>query len=200
MTEERRVIYIFGHSFPARLAREARSRHLSYRELLDLSDIHDVLVEGHPGLTYDRIFSSANHYLEKMKATGKIDLLCIDMGTNDLCYLDSTPRVVVENTLRFLDMLSARGIDARRIVFMSVIQRSVMNRRNQVTVQNFNHRVRRFNSMLKRALKGRSPGACLVPQNKVNFPKYLVDGCHLTMEGMNKYIRQIRWIVIRFCT
>ena len=199
MAEEKRVKYIFGHSFPSRFAREARARHLSCREMLELTDKHDVLVEGHPGLTYDRMVASADHYLRKMKAVEKIDLLCIDMGTNDLCSLDSTPKGVVDNTLRFLDMLGARGITAQRIIFMSVIQRSVISRPNQVSVKTFNHRVRRFNSTLSRALKSRTPGVCLVPQTKVNYPKYLVDGCHLTVEGMNKYIRQIRWIIIRHC-
>ncbi len=116
VAEEKLVVYIFGHSFPSGLAREARAHHLSCRDMLELTNKHDVFVEGHPGLTYSRMFASANHYFMKMKALEKIDLLCIDMGTNDLCNLDSTPKVVVDNTLRFLEMLGARGITAKHIV------------------------------------------------------------------------------------
>ena len=195
---DKRSIYIFGHSFPARLSREAVTRHQSIESLLEVEACFNVHIEGHPGLTYNRIFSNPNHYFSGMKRSQNIDLLCVDMGTNDLCHPDSTPTVVVENTLKFLSSLPVYDIHPRKVVLLSVIQRSMITRRNQVSVQTFIHRVRRFNRSLNRALVQTWPSVRLHPQRRINYPKYLVDGCHLNAEGMKKYVGQIKDIILRY--
>ena len=86
---EKHIAYVFGHSFPTRLSRVAQSRHQSVKVLLGVPDCCDVRVEGHPGLSYPRIFDSLTHCLRGM-GTDEIDLLCIDMGTNDLCSPSNT--------------------------------------------------------------------------------------------------------------
>lgn len=194
---EKKSIYIYGHSFPARFLAEARRCHMSVAELLGISQDYNVYVEGHPGLSYDRIFNSPDHYFQRLQAQPTIHLLCIDMGTNDLSNTHLTPSVVVSNTLRFLDALQERGIQPRRIVFLSVIQRSRLNRPNQVSLQNFNHRARRFNRSLNRALVGRN-GVCLCPQRRINHPRHMVDGCHLSADGMVKYVYQLRWLILHY--
>lgn len=195
---ENSLVYIFGHSFPTRFLREVHARQSSVNDVLGVTGSYNVVVDGHPGLTYGRIFRSPDHYFGKMAVCAKIDLLLVDMGTNDISARDSPPHVVVDNTLKFLDMLAERGIRPGCTVFLSVIQRSCLNRRNQVPVRTFNHRVRRFNSLLDRAF-GQRPGICLYSQSRLNHPRYLADGCHLNAEGMNKYISQIRSILFRFC-
>ena len=197
---EKRTVYIFGHSFPARFVREAHRRALSVASLLGVTDEYSIQVEGHPGLTYRRIFGRPDHYFSRMSTCSSISLLCIDMGSNDLCDRDSTPAVVVGSVLRFLWELATRGIRPQKIVFLSVLQRSKITSRNQVSVQTFNHRIRRFNRSVKLALAANYPTVSLHPQRGINYPKYLAaDGCHLTADGMQMYIRQLLDVIIHYC-
>ena len=114
---ERKSVFIYGHSFSARLASEARGRRMSIGNLLGVAERNNVVIESHPGLTYARIFSNPEHYFHKLQAQGRIDLLCVDMGTNDLCSTASQPSMVVRDTLTFLDTLQERRIFPKRVVF-----------------------------------------------------------------------------------
>ena len=60
-------VLIFGHSFPARLMRRSRENGESVRQLLNLSeDTANVIVRGHPGLTFSRVLQSPEHYLREI--------------------------------------------------------------------------------------------------------------------------------------
>ena len=119
---------------------------------MNLNDHFTIFVEGHPGLTYGRIFDSLPHYLAKMK-TRPIDILLIDVGTNDLCHPDNLPEIVVDQALKFLDELRSNHIKPKRILFLSVTKRSVISRPGQVTCSTFNHRVKDFNRLLNEQLR-----------------------------------------------
>ena len=92
---ERQKVFLYGHSFPARLLRWSTARAETVERSVGISDKCSMFVEGHPGLSFDRVLANENHYFRKLR-THSIDVLCIDLGTNDLCSIDGTPQVVVE--------------------------------------------------------------------------------------------------------
>ena len=119
MSDKTRV-FLFGHSFPARLLRQSRDQGRSVSELMSLNDHITIFVEGHPGLTFARIFDSLPHYLSKMKAR-PMDILLLNLGTNDLCHVENVPELVVAQALKFLDGLKANDVIPKCIVFLSVL-------------------------------------------------------------------------------
>ena len=125
-------------------------------------------------VTQNTIFINCKH---------KVELICFAWiwAQNDLCSTASHPNMVVRDTLKFLDTLQERRIFPKRVVFLSVLQRSRLNRPNQVSLRTFNHRVKRLNCALSRALLGR-PGVCLFQQRRISHPIFY--GCHLTTDGM----------------
>ena len=192
------VVYLFGHSFVSRLFREAQRRNQSVKDLIGLHDYQcDLCVEGHPGLTFDRLFEGADHYCSKMQRR-PIDTLILDLGTNDLCNPDITPSVLIQKIQRFLSLLEVRGISPRCIVFLSVLQRSRLTRAGQVNLPTYNHRARRFNEIMRRRIQ-EYPNVYQYHQRKINYTRYLVDGCHLTTEGIIKYGRGVKECATRYC-
>ena len=193
---DKQNVYIYGHSFPARLLRSARQSRQTISKLLSVELSHNVFVEGHPGLTYDRIFSSGDHHFKELKRHS-VDLLCIDLGSNDLCGTGGTSSVVVQNTLRFLESLESQGVCPRNIVILSVIRRSKIARPGQVSVTTFNHRVKRYNALLKEELGKYHPTVKMYRQRKTNRLQYISeDGCHLTDEGLIKYGKGLREVIL----
>ena len=71
------------------------------------------------------------------------------------------------------------------------VRRSIISRPGQVTCSAFNHRVKDYNRLLADQLS-KYETVEMYSQRRVNNPKYLVDGCHPTAEGMQKYCRDIR--------
>ena len=59
-----------------------------------------------------------------------------------------------------------------------------------MSVKCFNHRAKKFNKHLSEALAVSYPWASVFAQDRVNLPKYLHDGCHLT-PGMAIYSRSL---------
>ena len=80
------------------------------------------------------------------------------------------------------------GIRPKYLVFLSIIQRTKISCPNQVSVQNFRHKMKRFNRSIKDILAS-YPWASSFSEAKFNFPKYLKDdGCHPNSQGMSRYI------------
>ena len=80
-------VFLFGHSFPA-ILRQSREQHVEPKALVGMSNRFTLFVEGHPGLTYPRIFNNLSHYLSHYLSLLKsktFDILIVDMGSNDLC-------------------------------------------------------------------------------------------------------------------
>ena len=84
--DSKKVVYNFGHSFLSRFSRMAERESQTPGVFLRLSRDYDVHVEGHPGLSFQRIFQGGDHYYRGMQTT-PIDLLVVDLGTNDLCSI-----------------------------------------------------------------------------------------------------------------
>lgn len=188
--------YLFGHSFPARLSRMAQNRAVSVEELVRLPTGMYLRVRGFSGLTFARVLADPNRYLQCLTRE-PIHTLCIDLGTNDLCNEENSPRVVVQRAIALLDQLERMNIRPRNIVYFTVIQRSSISRPRQVSVRTFNHRVRRYNLQLSRALRAGYPRVCLYTQRHINHPNHLVDGCHLTERAMRNYRMGLKEVLLR---
>jgi hypothetical protein len=122
-----------------------------------------------------------------MKTQTRIDILSIDIGTNDLTQ--SPVSVVLERVHKFMELLQLWEIYPREIIFCSVLQRTLINREGQVPVNTFNHRVKRFNRGMARKFK-------VYPQARINLPKYIVDGVHLTERGWQIYCINLRQMIL----
>ena len=180
--------YHYGHSFPRRLYQLCRAENKKPCEFLGLPEDF-VYIEGHGGLTLERVLDDPDHYLSRMVGR-EIDVLSVDLGSNDLCEHKDAPSDVLDKVYKFLDVLDEKDIKPKFIVFLSVIQRSKMWP-NHVTLSTYCNRVRTFNRMLAKAFK-ENPTIIVWSQHKVNLPKYLVDGTHLTEEGTAILIKTIR--------
>ena len=190
------ICYLFGHSFPARLERLARDRSVSAECLCCLPLGMFLRVRGFSGLTFSRVLADPNRYLQCLTRE-PIRTLCIDLGTNDLCNERNRPSDVVQQAIDLLGVLHRMGVRPRRIIFFSVIQRSSINRPGQISIRTFNHRVRRYNSYLSRALRSGYPNVGMYMQRRISHPRHLVDGCHLSERAMNQYVTGIKEVLLR---
>ena len=117
-----RHAFLFGHSFVSRLSREARKRRRTTLDFVSLSGFCKLSSDGYPGLTYmyNKVFENPAFYLRNLKRE-PIDILIIDMGTNDLCDLTITPSVLVSKVLQFLDLLRDQGVKFQSVVIFTII-------------------------------------------------------------------------------
>ena len=182
-------VCLFGHSFPARVDRYGRD-HPEF--LADLPDGCTLSIQGYSGLTYSRIFSDPQRFLSTLK---EYDIIIVDLGTNDLCDIHITPSLLISRAISLLDLFDQHGVRSSRIVFLSILQRTNIFRHGQVTVSTFNHRVKKYNAQLAGRLDTMSPRVQLRSQSKFNRPKYILDGCHLTNEGIELYIKNIIYVI-----
>ena len=119
---------------------------------------------------------------------GPIDILSVDLGTNGLCYPEVTAAKLLGYVTDFIQLWLHEGISTK------------ISCPNQVSVQNFSHKMKRFNRSIKDILAS-YPWASSFSQAKLNFPKYLKDdGCHPNSQGMSRYISIIHSLIIRFRT
>lgn len=77
------------------------------------------------------------------------------------------------------------------VVFLSVIRRTRITRLGPVELRTFNHRVRRYNVLLSTKISSLYRNVLVMSQSKINLPKYIADGCHVTEDGMKKYVQNI---------
>ena len=194
MDVERLKIVHFGHSFPRRLYRIVLDHHTSINQLMDYHD-GDIFLAGYSGLTYDRIFSNPEKYLQHLLGR-HIDILTVDLGTNDLCSPENSPADIVQKCRMFLQCLKQYKINPRVTVFLTVIQRNKMTYPGSVPLNVFNRKVHRFNGMLARDIGAMFPEVQVWPQTQVNHLRYIQDGCHLTDEGMEKYVKSLKHLYI----
>ena len=195
--------YLFGHSFPKRLASHL-STDESVESALKLPEDCSIVLDGYSGLTFQKVLRNPTFYFMRLRDVFKIaqpDVIIVDLGTNDLCDLDVTAAVLIHRVIEFIHLLQGQGVTPKHLIFLSIIQRTKITRQNQVTIQNFNHRVKKFNRSLSEALKS-FPFVSVFAQTKLNFPKYLDerDGVHLNSSGTTKYCNILRSVVVRYKT
>ena len=91
-------------------------------------------LDGYSGLTYSKHFGDIPRKFRVMKSR-QIDVLSIDLGTNDLCGISNTASVVVENAMQCLDLLEKEHIYPKCIICLPVIQRTSITKLNHVDVK-----------------------------------------------------------------
>ena len=175
--------HYFGHSFPKRLFRYMQDTGLSVANIINSPDLCELFIDGYSGLTYNKIFLDPSRFLQRIKRNNcsehPIDVLSIDLGTNDLCNPETKVSDLVNSAVSFINLLDQEGITPKYIVFLSVIQRS--------HIVELNHHAKKFNAALSRELKTNHSNVFMFAQDRIDFPKYLEDGVHFTNEGRRKY-------------
>lgn len=185
-----KTLYLYGHSHPNHLRRMCEENGTSYATLFQRTN-DNVLIEGHGGLSYDRLFDSPDHYTHRLRQQ-PIDVLCVDMGTNDLCHPNVSPDKLVELTEDFLDTMRMYRIRPKITVFLSVLKRTFMSSHpNQVSLHVHNQRVDEFNRRLSDCLALKYPTVQLWSQEPYNHPP-LIHGCHLSPAGRTAQIGCLR--------
>ena len=191
----------FGHSFPRRLFQYVSSKGDSVDVVVGSPTSCRLYLDGHSGLTYSKIFHNPGQILARIKrnlSQGSIDVLSVDLGTNDLCSPEITVSELIERVVRFIKLLSEHEIKPKYLVFFSIIRRSYITRPGQVSINCFNHRVKKFNKQLAKRLDKDFTDVHMYMQDRVNFLKYLEDGCHFTSEGRAKYIGSLRRFMFKY--
>ena len=160
--------------------------------------------QGVSGGTFHRLFTSPGDLLLRLETiTRVLDLLVVDLGTNDLCPQDASPGLVVDSALALVELLRQSNRNPTTIVFMSVIQRTSKSRHLADSFRCFNRRAKAFNAKLAARVCQvftsilDKPVRCLLLYS-INHPQFICsDGCHLTDEGVKKYGEGIRRAVLR---
>jgi lysophospholipase L1-like esterase len=193
--------HLFGHSFPKRLFKYIRETDQTVTGVVNPPDSCELFLDGNSGLTYAKISSEPNRFLSRIRrnnGTQAIDVLIIDMGTNELCDPEVTVPEVVQSALSLIDQLQHEDIRPKFIVHLSVIQRTYITRPNQVSVTCFNRRAKKFNRILSQECNTKFDNVFMFAQNRINFPRYCGDGVHFNAEGRRKYCLSLRRLMTTY--
>jgi hypothetical protein len=178
---------ILGHSFVTRAEDYARRHNV---ENLNLPTAHfDVEFLGKGGLTIREI-----SHLFKTRVSDP-ELVIIDVGTIDLkvfCHANQLALWLIDEAKAIV----AQG--AKRIVFLGAINRTTHGKYG--ANENFKKRVREFNSCLQQHIKfTKLPLAFWYHKGlSARSEEYVVDGVHLSEEGLRKYIRSLSSCIMKF--
>ena len=104
---------------------------------------------GVSGGSFHQLLASPGDLLRRLNDIPRVlDLLVVDLGTNDLCPQDAPPGLVVDSAPALVELLRQSNRSPTTIEFMSVIQRTSKGRHLAVSLRCFNHRAKAFNAKL----------------------------------------------------
>ena len=191
--------YHFGHSFVTRLSRTIEPSGQSIFSYLGLSESFNVVLQGFSGLTFDKVLSNPDRFLQQLQTQTNIDILSVDLGSNDLCHPLNTVSVTIGKVREFLQLLKERGIQPKVIVFLSVLLRTAITRTGMVDLPTFVHRARKFNRELSNEFRIMElQNVFMFSQSRLNQPKYIDDGCHLTSTGVAMYAKNLKRLILQY--
>ena len=98
------IFIIFGHSYVKHAYHLTRDGGKTVNNFLNFPSNYNMYLDGYSNITYSKLAGDIPRYFRVMKSR-QIDVLSIDLGTNDLCGISNTDSVVVENAMQFLDLL-----------------------------------------------------------------------------------------------
>ena len=76
------------------------------------------------GGTFARLLARPGPLLDKLRAIPQLDILVVDLGTNDLCPEDAAVSSVVGEALELLELLRRHHLLPQQVVFLTVVLRS----------------------------------------------------------------------------
>ena len=182
---------LFGHSFVKRLQKKR-----GFQFEIELQrQVVPITCIGEGGLTLRRIQARPRQYFESLRQANP-SVLILDLGTNDLCAKDIDSNQVHSLLCDFVYELSRRGINPEVIVFLPVIPRTGGLRGGQVSLEDFNTRVERFNDLIQQStfVKDRW---WLWEHRGLRNCRYNL-GVHLNAAGMLQYEKTLRQLIKYF--
>ena len=148
---------------------------------------------GQGGLTLGRIQSKCIKYFRELQNANP-SVLILDLGTNDLCSTSMDSDQVHSLLCDFVHEFSKRGINPEVIVFLPVLPRTGSMRDGQVSLEEFNSRVKRFNELVQQSTF-REDRWWVWEHRGLRNSRYIIDGVHLNEAGMLQYERTLRQLV-----
>ena len=190
------IAYLVGHSFVTRFCRRAARDGKSIGKLAGLGEAIELFAHRVSVGTFADTLACPDDLLRRIDELPRMpEVFVFDLGTNDLCSRDASPKVVVENAMALVDLLRRQYRTLSTVVFMSVVQRTFKGRYLEMSLRSYNRKVKLFNQMLAAKVK-QIRGVFFIVQ-AINHPRYICgDGCHLTDEGVTRYGSGIRRAVL----
>ena len=146
MADNMPVVCLFGHSFVKCLCNSSWRRGELVVETLGLKACSQVVEYGQGGLSFKRVLDSPDRYMNEICRCHP-DLLVIDLGTNDLAGADCTVPDVVNLAMRFLALVDDE-VHPKIIIILSVLLRTSVGNRGEMSLSTFNRKVKSFNSRI----------------------------------------------------
>ena len=97
--------YHFGHSFVTRLSRTIQPSGQPIFNKLELSELFNVVLQEFSGLTFDKVLSNPDRFLHQLQMQTRIDILSVDLESNDLYHPRNTVSVTIGKVIEFLQFL-----------------------------------------------------------------------------------------------
>ena len=200
MVERTPSVLLVGHSFVRRLRDHASKRGQTLAEVVGIKEVASVHTIYAGGATFERALHPSTSLVVRLRDLKELpEIMCIDLGTNDLCAVGATVSVVVASAIELLDSLRRAHLMPKHLVFMGVVQRTAAGCRRGVSAKTFNRRARAFNSKMAAAVRS-IDGVHTCSLARLNRPDALCisrDGCHLSDEGYRRYCVALRSTILQ---
>lgn len=179
-----RTLVLYGHSHVRRLHHLGQSQGIPPNLLFNQHN-HQVIIEGYGDLSFERVLDDPDWYLRNLVGY-PIDVLCVDLGTNGLCDIFSSPAQVVDQLADFIQTMSDRQIHPTVLVFLTQLIRtepgSNLNLPGMVTLATYINKVSEYNDRLQNTLSTTYPFVNTWTQDGYNTPQF-ITGRHLNPAG-----------------
>ena len=95
-------VLLVGHSFVRRLKDHASKRGQTLAEAVGIEEVASVHTIYAGGATFERALHPSTSLVVRLRDLKELpEIMCIDLGTNDLCAVGATVNAVVARTFRF---------------------------------------------------------------------------------------------------
>lgn len=188
-------VKIMGHSFVSRLQHFIRLSH-AYNANLNLDNsLCNISYSALPGGTIKKFRDSQMPIL----MNSHVDVVVIQIGSNDLCKLSLDPRSLSANIINLVRDLHVQS-GVTNVVVMQILHRHIPRnpaKSRGLDVVNYNQRVDVLNGLLSESLRDISYALFWKHKGLINFANLEAamtdDGVHLNQTvGYKKYLHNIR--------
>ena len=197
MSELDRIsVLIWGHSYVRRL-QDYCEQHQEAHNLGLSFDKHSIFFKARGG-------GKAIHAKLDFKVIDQVgaDIVILDIGTNDLDSERVAPNVLAREVFDAATTIQYMYPQVKKIVILEVLFRTP-NGSFPLHNENFFLAAHQYNNKVKSLVNNqhdRQNAKILFWHHKglvQNWPSFIMDGVHLTPEGMKKYFSSIRRLILR---